>query len=380
MLAIEIYRVYYIMPFTGSQDSDTLEIAYFIHQNIFYLRTVGIALILFPAWYYYSLGTVVSKVLISAAIVVVLVVAYFLNFKKVADRMFLQPTQKIFAAMDRNQISRDNLVLGVHINGESRAYPIELIGYHRQVRDSLGGQAIMVTYCTACRAGRVYSPEVDGVHENFRLVGMDHFNTMFEDGSTGSWWRQATGEAVIGSQKGKVLKEIPSAQMTLHAWFEKYPNTTVMQPDSTFTEQYALMKNYDEGKSQNYLTRRDSLSWKDKSWVVGVTVANHSRAYDWVELTRQRVINDTLRGLPIVVAIANDSASFYVWQRDTLNFSFDPIAKRLVDQSNSEWSWSGQCIKGPLQGKTLKSLQSYQEFWHSWKTFHPATTKHNSPN
>ena len=49
---------------------------------------------------------------------------------------------------------------------------------------------------------------VDGHPEQFRLVGMDHFNAMFEDSSTKSWWRQVNGEAVIGPNKGKQLREL----------------------------------------------------------------------------------------------------------------------------------------------------------------------------
>jgi hypothetical protein len=48
----------------------------------------------------------------------------------------------------------------------------------------------------------VFSPVVDGRSETFRLVGMDHFNAMFEDASTHSWWRQANGEAIAGPSKG----------------------------------------------------------------------------------------------------------------------------------------------------------------------------------
>jgi Protein of unknown function (DUF3179) len=381
LLALEVYRVYYIMPFPGSQESDTLDLAYFLHENIFYLRTIGIALILFPAWYYYSLGKLKAKILVSLSIIAVLVVAYLVNYKFAADTMFYQPEHKVFAAMTENKIGRNDLVIGVQINGESKAYPIQLIGYHHQVRDSIGGQPVMVTYCTVCRTGRVFSPAVDGKIETFRLVGMDHFNAMFEDASTGSWWRQATGEAVAGVQKGKVLKEIAAEQMTLGAWFERYPNTTVMQPDSTFTEGYATLINYGRGKSKGHLTRRDSLSWKEKSWVVGVVVKGHARAYDWNALTEQRVINDTLGGLPILVTVANDSGSFHVWNRDSLHFAIDPSSKQLTDaETQSKWSWSGQCFSGPLQGNALPAVQSYQEFWHSWRTFHPSTTKHNSPN
>ena len=85
------------------------------------------------------------------------------------------------------------------------------IGYHHQVRDRVGGTDVLVTYCTVCRSGRVFSPLVDGTLERFRLVGMDRFNAMFEDESTGSWWRQATGAAVAGPRKGIQLVVIPFA-------------------------------------------------------------------------------------------------------------------------------------------------------------------------
>lgn len=98
---------------------------------------------------------------------------------------------------------------------EASAYPIQFIGYHHQVRDTVGGQPVMVTYCTVCRTGRVFLPKVQGAAETFRLVGIDHFNAMLEDARTGTWWRQATGEAVGGPLRGEVLPEIASTQASL---------------------------------------------------------------------------------------------------------------------------------------------------------------------
>jgi hypothetical protein len=117
-----------------------------------------------------------------------------------------------------NKVDRKKLVIGVVSNNEAKAYPIQIIGYHHQVRDTIGNTPIMVTYCTVCRTGRVFSPVVNGKPETFRLVGMDHFNAMFEDATTESWWQQATGVAVTGKLKGKALQEIPSTQSTLESW------------------------------------------------------------------------------------------------------------------------------------------------------------------
>jgi hypothetical protein len=40
----------------------------------------------------------------------------------------------------------DELVLGVAINGEARAYPVDLLAQHEIVNDVVGGQPIAVTY------------------------------------------------------------------------------------------------------------------------------------------------------------------------------------------------------------------------------------------
>lgn len=78
----------------------------------------------------------------------------------------------------RNKVDTARLVVGIEIEGEARAFPVQFIGYHHQVRDTVAGKQVMVSYCTVCRTGRVFSPVIDGRSETFRLVGMDHFNAM----------------------------------------------------------------------------------------------------------------------------------------------------------------------------------------------------------
>ncbi len=381
LLLTEMARVYFIMPFPGSQESDTIGIAYFVQSNLSLIRVVGLVVLVYPVYQFFIAGPRVTKIVVGLLLVCYLVVFYLFNFQFLAEKMFVQPHNKILSAVEHSKVSLKQLVLGVSIKGESKAYPIEIIGYHHQVRDTVGGVPIMVTYCTVCRTGRVFSPLVEGQPENFRLVGMDHFNAMFEDSRTGSWWRQANGEAVAGKLKGQFLKEIPSEQMRLEAWINQHTNTLIMQPDSSFKKEYEGLKNYDEGRGKSKLTITDSLSWKDKSWVVGVPMGQHARAYDWIDLKSHRVINDQLAETPLVIALENDTVSFHVWSRivgqDTLQFVYIDSVKSLVDKdTRSSWDWSGRCSGGKLKGKQLQTFQSYQEFWHSWRTFHPQTTQY----
>jgi hypothetical protein len=265
---------------------------------------------------------------------------------------------------------------------QARAYPIQLIGYHHQVRDVVAGQPVMVTYCTVCRTGRVFSPVVDDSADTFRLVGMDHWNAMFEDARTGSWWRQATGEAVAGPLKGKKrLAEIPSRQMTWAAWSARYPGSDVMQPDPRFAARYANMEGYAEGTNENSLTGRDPRSWQRKSWVVGVLAGNAARAFDWNELARERVLNDRVGDRPVVLLLGADGASFHVFDArpggkgPRLDFERTADPSRFRDRATgATWDESGLGLDGPQAGTRLTPIPAYQEFWHSWQTFRPATT------
>ncbi len=377
----EILRVYMIMPFPGSQESETIQMAYFIHQNVIYLRLLGAAMVAYPLILFFRQGKTVIRLVLAVVLVLYGVVLYLFNYRYTADHIFLQLTNSQFLDPENSRVLPGQVVVGVFLGGEAKAYPLPVIGYHHQVRDTLAGQPIMVTYCTVCRTGRVYLPVVNGKPDVFRLVGMDHYNAMFEDSRTGSWWRQVNGEAIVGELKGTVLPEVGSEQMSLSAWIDLHPETKILQPDTTFADRYEKLKDYGKGKKEGRLERKDSLSWKDKSWIVGVRVEKESRAYDWNDLQRLKVIDDELNGLPLVLTAGPDSLSFYSYSRivegDTLAFSLNGNGSNLVDaKTGSVWDWNGRCVEGMLKGKSLIRVQSYQEYWHSWKTFHPQTTRY----
>lgn len=380
LIAVEMLRVYFIMPFPGSQQSNTINVAYFISKNIWWLRLVGLLIIITPLIYFLRNGKTWKKIILILVLLFYGLVTYAFNFKFLADKMFYQPKEKLFATAQADTTEKTKLVIGVKINNQAKAYPIEIIGYHHQVKDTVGGEPLIVTYCTVCRTGRVYSPFVNGKMETFRLVGMDHFNAMFEDATTKSWWRQESGEAITGKLKGKQLQEIPSAQMTLQDWIELHPNSLVLQPDSNFKVQYDSLKDYDEGTISGSLEHTDTASWQRKSWVIGVTVDNVSKAYDWNELLSKKIIEDSVKSNFLLVTIAENKKTFYVLNRKLnstiLNFYLD-LNNILTDaQTHSHWQPNGICFEGALKGSQLQTIQSYQEFWHSWKEFHPATKRY----
>ncbi|MFZ5999793.1 MAG: hypothetical protein ACOYW3_04740, partial [Bacteroidota bacterium] len=133
LIGAEILKVYYIMPFPGSQEDNTIEIAYLIHQSIWAFRIVGLVLVSYPAFSFLKSDNAWVKWPTIIVLAFWLMVAYVFNFRFLAEKMFLQPESKRMVAIADNKVPEKQLVLGVTINGESRAYPIEIIGYHHQV-------------------------------------------------------------------------------------------------------------------------------------------------------------------------------------------------------------------------------------------------------
>lgn len=369
LLFFEIANVYFIMPMPGSQKMNSINAAYFLYKWRWVFRALfGIMIIvgLFKVrWHRRWKWLLILPIGILAAVI------YMANFKMAADAMFKQPTQLLLVNADKNKVDSDRLVIGVSINGETKAYPIQFLGYHHHIQDTVGGKPILVTYCTVCRTGRVFEPIVNGKYEKFRLVGMDHFNAMLEDATTKSWWRQVNGEAIAGKLKGQYLPEVYSTQASLSEWLRLNPRSLIMQADTTFTESYSHTTKFEDGASRDKLTGTDSLSWKDKSWVIGVKAGKETKAYDWNKLKETHIIQDIIETVPVLIVSTKDNKSFFVFERPDADAKFSLI-NDIIWYNNHQFRMDGKGIDTSI---SLKPLPASQEFWHSWRTFNPDTKK-----
>ena len=367
LVLFEVANVYFIMPLPYSQRVRSIDLAYALYSWRWLIRVAcGLMILagLRDAWSMRGW----RRIFVPLPLLVAGVVAYMTNFVMSADKIFVAPTSVTMKRLAENRVEPGRLVVGVTLNGDARAYPIQFIGYHHQVRDTVGGTPVLVSFCTVCRTGRIFSPMVDGKAEDFRLVGMDHFNAMFEDKSTKSWWRQVNGEAVTGRKKGAKLTEFPTQQLTLAQWVALHPQTLIMQADSALAHKYSTSFDYESGMSRSTLTGTDPASWRPKSWVVGLSANGVSRAYDWQRLKTERVINDDLGGVPVVLVLATDGVSFAAFERPDPSVKIAVLGDTLVGP-RGVYDLSGRGSAGDL-----KPIFASQEFWHSWKTFHPLTS------
>lgn len=368
LILFEIVNVYFIMPMPGSQQMNSIDAAYFLHKWRWIFRGLfGLMIIvgLFKSQWKRKWFPAIPVLLVGA-------ISYMANFVMAADAMFKQPKQLILANAANNKVDSNRLVLGIVINNEAKAYPIQFLGYHHHIQDTVGGKAVLVTYCTVCRTGRVFEPIVKGKKEKFRLVGMDHFNAMLEDATTKSWWRQVNGEAIAGKLKGQQLPEVISTQTTLTEWLRLNPASLIMQADPAFAKSYDSTMMYEEGTSRKSLTGTDSLSWKDKSWVIGIKAGKETKAYDWNELKTKRLITDKIGEVPVLLVLADDNKSFFAFERPDYTYAFSVHQDTLLYR-NRFFRIDGKGIDTTF---SLKPLHASQEFWHSWRTFYPNTKKY----
>lgn len=285
---------------------------------------------------------------------------------------FLPITQKVFVGAKDNQVDLSLPVIGVTLGGETKAYPANMLFYHHVLSDVVGGQAILATYCGMCRSGRVYDIDWPEGVPDFMLVGAISFNAILRDSLTHTWWRQETGEAAKGARKGDQLDDIYFEQMSLANWLEKHPDSLVLQYDPVFAGKYNFL-----GKLLKF--EASFPRWhlqKTPPLVVGIEVEGAAKAYDVIELQKRRLVNDEVNGASVLVMGDEARSSTFVYDRTVEGqiLTFAVTEAGIIDeQTGSQWSPLGLCKDGQLKGKSLKQLQSYQQFIRAWITFHPDT-------
>ncbi len=109
----EILRVYWIMPFPGSQVDERIAAAYFLYNYIFLFRIAGILLIISPFYYYMKKRKRIQKIVVLLPVLLYAVIFYLFNYKFLAEKMFYIPEHKVLLDTSSNKIPTSQLVIGV---------------------------------------------------------------------------------------------------------------------------------------------------------------------------------------------------------------------------------------------------------------------------
>ena len=94
------------------------------------------------------------------------------------------------------------------------------------------------------------------------------------------------------------------------------------------------------------------------------------KAYDWNRLQRESIIYDEINKIPVVIILAKDKNSFAAFERSSADQQFQVISDSL-ESNGVKYSFLGKPAYDSIL--SLKNIPAYQEYWHSWMTFHPNT-------
>jgi hypothetical protein len=298
-------------------------------------------------------------------------------------------------------LAPEEAVILLELDGDARAYPLQILMWHEIVNDTIGETPVAVTYCPLCNTTLAFEAEVDGQRLDFGTTGrLRYSNLIMYDRQTETWWQQATGEAIAGKLTGERLPFLPARLIPWSLFKVNYPEGEVLSRRTGATRNYGgnPYDGYDTIGNQPFLYSGPAVpeTLPDMARVLSVEHNDETVAYPYPVLEEARVVNDRVGETPIVVfwepgtASALDafkvaegrdvgSAAAYARRLNdrTLTFRFD--GEQIVDEeTGSHWNLLGEAIEGPLAGEQLTPVVGNNYLWFAWWAFHPEARLYKS--
>ena len=286
-----------------------------------------------------------------------------------------------------NFLQGSDLVIGLEINGDVRAYPLKILVWHEIVNDAVGGTPVAVTYCPLCFTSQVFNRTVDGQAVEFGTSGkLYNSNLVMYDRTSESLWSQAMAKGIVGKHASKDLERIPFDIAAWNEWKKLHPESKVLSTDTGFG------RPYDVDPYGNYYTDPNILfpvSHKDdrlgpKEIVIGLEDNGNHKAYLISDIENKKVVNDVI-GNKQIALVSLEPFMARVFDRSvqlessgsqitTLQLEYESSSNLLVDkETGTKWNFDGKAVEGSMKGKSLTRLPLDEGFWFSWVAFHPDT-------
>ncbi|MBN4079511.1 DUF3179 domain-containing protein [Beggiatoa alba] len=255
----------------------------------------------------------------------------------ISDPRFISASQADF-------LNDNDRILGINLNGETKAYPIRILNYHEIVNDRFGNDsdntAVLVSYCPLCGTGMAFLAARNGEDFDFGVSGLLYnSDVLLYDRQTESLWSQIRKQAVAGPLKGQHLEQIPLEHTRWSDWRARYPHTRVLSQDTGHRRDYSRSPyaGYADSEQLMFEVSARDRRFHPKEWVIGITLNGVTKAYPFSRLpSGQHELHDQLGGqtIRLVFDAANRSGRIYA------------------------------------ADKLLPSTTSY---WFAWYAFHPDT-------
>ena len=285
---------------------------------------------------------------------------------------------KRIAAAQADYLKPDDLVFGVAIDGDARAYPLRIMGWHEMFNDVIGGVPLALAYCTLCGAGFLFETQVEGRSEPFTF-GSSGFlyrsNKLMFDRQTHTLWNQYTGEPALGplADEKITLVQRPVTIAPWSEWRREHPDTTVLSLETGHRRDYGsgvVYQEYFASADLMFPALVDQSRVAQKEFVFGVETAGGARAWPLTAFEGGGAggvaINDRVAGLSL--ALIGDAAGRTVraYDRGAREFELDGEGRLVSD--GAVWRRTEDALIGP-NGETAPRIPGKLSYWFAWNGY-----------
>lgn len=290
---------------------------------------------------------------------------------------------------DAAYLADRDVVFGIEINGEARAYPKRILAWHELVRDRVASLEFTIVYCTLCGTVIPYKSEVGG---KLRVLGTSGLlyrsNKLMFDEETSSLWSTLEARPVVGSLAGSGLRlEAQSVVTTTWAeWRAEHPETTVLSLETGY------QRDYGEGVAyRNYFATDDlmfdvavkdndrRLKNKDEVLVMRLGPPDASEK----DLVPAAIAADFLRKNPLyqteiagrkLLIVTSGAGANRVYEVEGMRFARRLDDRRLEDSTAGIWIATEQALVSENSaGRHFPRLPAQRAFWFGWYAQFPQT-------
>jgi hypothetical protein len=228
----------------------------------------------------------------------------------------------------------------------------------------------------------VYARRVGDRTLTFGVSGLLVRNSLvMYDHETGSLWSHLTGQALAGPLAGQHLQLIASTQTSWGTWRRAHPETLLLDFDPSLVSDpyYGYYRSHQIGFARDQSDIVVDPRLDAKATVLGLRLEGHVKAYSLSTLAKDRVVDDLVGDVPVVVVFDGDTQSGAIFRRDpdgkTLTFRAGSSPLELLDmETGSTWDGIiGKATSGPLRGTALEQIPITFGFWFAWSDFYPET-------
>ncbi len=281
---------------------------------------------------------------------------------------------KLITASDASYLRDDDLVFGVSIKGDTRAYPLRIMGWHEMFNEVIGGVPVALAYCTLCGSGILFETQVEGRRKPF-VFGSSGFlyrsNKLMFDRETHSLWNQYTGKPVVGPlvDSGIELKQRPVVISTWDNWKDAHPNTKVLSLQTGHRRNYGsgvVYRQYFASPDLMFPALVDQSEHRQKDYVFTIRQFGAARAWPLDAFSRTRVINDAIANRPLVLIGNADRRTVRAYERG--GHRFTATDGGLVDEAGRKWTLTEETLVGP-DGAELPRVAGHISYWFAWDNY-----------